>query len=244
MATPQHPHQIDAQASLHHKPATFAQDVVHAIKTAKHHVDTLLYRVHAKQYTHDDVLNGLVGIHHHLEHTESIVAVAQQAPLPAGHKGIQDIVRALFASYTTIPQEIEFTNRLLYGGPVLMKHSEDEIKQILQAAIENAVEAMAGINDAFLYVRCYLEDKNCVIEIHDNGLGFPENMDPSQLTLPYVSMKANTEERPHQGLGLYLCKKTVCEKGGNLALKPSPCGGAMFQVALPCMVGQQANGYI
>jgi len=204
----------------------------------KHHVNTLLEKVHSAHYTHEDVLMSLTSIHHQLDGAESIVCLSKPALIRSEPWGIQDIIRRLINSYSDLPHEIEFTNRLASGGPVSMLHSEDEIKQILQSGIQNAVESMEHVDDAFLYIKCYLEDNHCIIEIHDNGSGLPEHIDSGQLMLPYVSTKGNTEKNPHEGLGLYLCKKTVTEKGGTLILKPSPCGGALFQVGLPCATEQ------
>ena len=99
-----------------------------------------------------------------------------------------------------------------------------ELHRVFQNLFKNAFEA--GADD----VRVILREAagRVVVEISDNGHGFPDGEAAVAFTQPLQSSK-----RGGQGLGLRICRQIVERHGGTIALASEAGRGAVFTVALP-----------
>ena len=79
-----------------------------------------------------------------------------------------------------------------------------------------------------IVVRAFPEDGMNVVEIEDNGLGFPKE-DRDRLLEPYM-----TTREKGTGLGLAIVRKIVEEHGGTIALDDAPGAerGALVRIRL------------
>lgn len=83
------------------------------------------------------------------------------------------------------------------------------------------------------------QDSNCIIEISDNGNGFPES------EIKYVFDKfyrVNNTSTGGTGLGLSIVKGFVEAMNGRVYLENSVTGGATFTIEIPCEIS--ANTYL
>jgi signal transduction histidine kinase len=99
-----------------------------------------------------------------------------------------------------------------------------ELHRVFQNLFKNAFEA--GADDVRLSLRT--EAGRVLVEIRDNGRGFPEGEAEVALTQPLRSSK-----RGGQGLGLRICRQIVERHGGDIVLESAPGRGAVFTLALP-----------
>jgi signal transduction histidine kinase len=99
-----------------------------------------------------------------------------------------------------------------------------ELHRVFQNLFKNAFEA--GADDVRVILR--EEQKHVVVEISDNGRGFPEGEAEVAFTQPLRSSK-----RGGQGLGLRICRQIIERHGGSIALVSDPGRGAVFTVSLP-----------
>ncbi len=91
-------------------------------------------------------------------------------------------------------------------------------KQILRALLnifKNAYEAMQNIEDKIIKVELKINQDKLIIEINDNGPGFPEEL-LDKITEPYISTKIKGS-----GLGLSIVKKIIDDHDGQLIIKNS-----------------------
>ncbi len=99
-----------------------------------------------------------------------------------------------------------------------------ELHRVFQNLFKNAFEA--GADDVRAVLRA--EPGRVVVELSDNGRGFPEGEAEVALTQPLRSSK-----RGGQGLGLRICRQIIERHGGAISLSSAPGRGAVFTISLP-----------
>ncbi len=153
----------------------------------------------------------------------------------------------------------ETTEKLLSGSLVrldfniqedlsLIEVDEDQIKQVIQNIIVNAMEAMQA--DGALYVSCenvritpqhklppVLEDYVRIL-IRDEGVGISEE-NLSKIFDPYFTTKDMGAQKG-VGLGLAICYSIVKKHNGYILVDSIPDKGTTFQIYLPVHKQQPA----
>ena len=101
-----------------------------------------------------------------------------------------------------------------------------QIRQILHNLVQNAEDALDGMSDGVLSVSTRQDGERIVMELHDNGPGFPAEL-LARAFEPYFTTKARGT-----GLGLAIVKKIVDEHGGEVRLRNLDDGGAEIRIRL------------
>lgn len=99
-----------------------------------------------------------------------------------------------------------------------------ELHRVFQNLFKNAFEAGAHEVIARLGRRSGL----VVVEVSDDGPGFPEGEAEGAFTRPLKSSK-----RGGQGLGLRICRQVMERHGGEISLRSEPGLGSTFTLVLP-----------
>lgn len=136
------------------------------------------------------------------------------------------IKRTLFSEQTAHP-DIQYVMELP-KEPMLAVCDERQITQVLTNVMKNAAEAVEGrpskegqtLPPGQISVSLYDKDDRRIIEVRDNGPGFPADR-INQMMEPYVTTRSRGT-----GLGLAIAKKTMEDHKGNLYLENNPEGGA------------------
>jgi signal transduction histidine kinase len=110
------------------------------------------------------------------------------------------------------------------GSGLLVMGDRYELHRVFQNLFKNAFEA--GADDVRVTLRG--EGGRVVVEVADNGRGFPEGEAEVAFTQPLRSSK-----RGGQGLGLRICRQIVERHGGTISLASEPGRGSVFTIALP-----------
>ncbi len=102
---------------------------------------------------------------------------------------------------------------------------ENQIGRVFLNILKNSYESSQK-KKKVISVKINKEKKLVLIDIEDNGIGFPENRD--KLFEPYITNKVNGT-----GLGLAICKKIIEDHGGEInLLDSSKFGGACVRLKL------------
>jgi signal transduction histidine kinase len=104
-----------------------------------------------------------------------------------------------------------------------------ELNQVWTNLIQNACDALAGIEEPTLTMRALRDGDRVVVEVEDNGPGIPPNVQERVFDAFY------TTKAPGQGTGLGLQishRIVVLEHRGELTLTSQP-GRTVFRVRLP-----------
>lgn len=91
-------------------------------------------------------------------------------------------------------------------------------QRVLSNLAINAIQGNGKQKASKISVNLYEEDKEAVIEIRDNGPGFPQSM------IEQGVVKFKTTKTQGSGLGMYTSKKLLEASRGSLALKNHPTG--------------------
>ncbi|MFH2035818.1 MAG: ATP-binding protein [Candidatus Zixiibacteriota bacterium] len=105
-----------------------------------------------------------------------------------------------------------------------VKLDPEKIKQVIINLIKNSLEA----NDRTKAILTFSDrDSNLIINIFDNGPGFPEKILEAQFT-PY-----QTTKKDGSGLGLAICQRIVHDHRGTIEIFNNEKGGAGVKIAIP-----------
>jgi signal transduction histidine kinase len=112
-----------------------------------------------------------------------------------------------------------------YSGTQLILAPSGEINIVFANLLENAIRSRPSnvhisVNDREQHVR---------IVISDDGAGVPPNI-AARIFDPFFTTRPVGEGT---GLGLYLCRRLVTERGGTLRHEHRPGGGASFVIEIP-----------
>jgi two-component system nitrogen regulation sensor histidine kinase NtrY len=105
----------------------------------------------------------------------------------------------------------------------------DHMKRALINLVDNAVDAIGEEGEIVISTRCLPGLGRVVLEVADNGRGFPPE-DRDRLFLPYYSTK-----RPTGGLGLAIVNRIILEHGGWIRIEENQPRGARLIIELPAL---------
>jgi nitrogen fixation/metabolism regulation signal transduction histidine kinase len=149
---------------------------------------------------------------------------------------LDELVREVVALYQQADSAISFDLGLC-PGPEGLSADSGRLRQMLHNLIRNAREA-GGETGVSVTIRSRVEALSgkpwLLLELQDNGPGFPENVLDNPFE-PYVTSKP-----AGSGLGLAICRKIVSEHEGRIALANGTEGGARIAIHLPLPQGETA----
>lgn len=109
----------------------------------------------------------------------------------------------------------------------LVRGDPTQLRQVIHNLLQNAQDALTGSADPRIDVSTELVDGQVLLEIADNGSGFPEAI-MQRAFEPYVTTKPKGT-----GLGLAIVKKIIDEHHGSIALENRDQRGAAVRISLP-----------
>lgn len=118
--------------------------------------------------------------------------------------------------------ELDFPEGL--PAPVI---SRAHIERVFMNALSNSLSFVP--EGGKVRVSARHEGKWIVLEISDNGPGFPEKM----LKGGIKAFSTTRKEKGGTGLGLFVCEQIALRHGGKMSLGNLPVGGAMITIHLP-----------
>lgn len=137
-----------------------------------------------------------------------------------------DIISATISKLDNFSQRIDCQ---LDDNLPLFKLDSSLIEEILYNILHNAIQYTSPTTQIELSVA--YKNEQCVIEISDNGKGFPEAQIPFVFDKFYRLPQSKTGGT---GLGLSIVKGFVTAHQGTIALQNNAKGGATFTITIPC----------
>ncbi len=121
--------------------------------------------------------------------------------------------------------------RYRFDGELLVRAVKGRVYQILVNLIQNAVDAVAGLDAPCLEISGGTRPGECWVSVRDNGPGIPDNrlgrvFDPFFTTKPVGK---------GTGLGLYIGYNLAVDQGGVLHADNHADGGAVLTLTLPAV---------
>jgi signal transduction histidine kinase len=100
---------------------------------------------------------------------------------------------------------------------------KEKLSRVLMNLCKNAIEAMP--KGGKLGLRCYMREKNMVLEVEDTGCGIPNDVNIFE---PFVTSKPRG-----WGLGLSIVRQIVSAHNGEIEYKSEDGRGTIFKIYLP-----------
>jgi signal transduction histidine kinase len=140
---------------------------------------------------------------------------------------LADIVRAGVAAVDVGERQVR-----VEAAPGLTVSADwGRMVEVVRQLVDNALKYSP--TDTPVVALARREGADAVIEITDQGPGIPE-ADREGLFDKFPNWRPpGYEEQPGTGLGLFICRGTVAEHGGQIAIEDGPGGGTMLRVRLP-----------
>ncbi len=105
------------------------------------------------------------------------------------------------------------------------------IEQVVVNILENAVQHARGMT--MLQLRVFVQGRNAIFEIEDNGCGIEPKRFGTLFTGYYTSQdEVIDSQKKNAGIGLSVCATIVKAHGGNIEAKNARKGGTVFRFNL------------
>lgn len=115
--------------------------------------------------------------------------------------------------------------------------SRTKLYLILLNLISNAIKYFDPAKDrSFVRMKVRRGSEQAVIEIEDNGIGIPHELQQRVFDMFYRA----TETSEGSGLGLFIVRETVERLGGSIELSSDPGAGTTFRLVIPNYVSSSS----
>ncbi|MFQ5335999.1 MAG: sensor histidine kinase, partial [Flavobacteriales bacterium] len=145
-------------------------------------------------------------------------------------------IKAFINSIQESVSHAEYSKGIEIKKEILIKQKIFTDKDILTSSLQNLlINAMKYHRreepKKWIRIKAYNADTNkgIFITVEDNGTGIPDEIKDKIFNMFYRGNEASDGT----GLGLYIVKKNVEKLGGEITLKDSKSGGALFSIYLP-----------
>jgi len=135
----------------------------------------------------------------------------------------QEIIEEILASEKLAYRTVGISIKTDFESLPLIKIDPAKIKQVVLNLCKNAIEAMRGAG--CLIVKVYRSELNVVLEISDNGIGVPHDVNIFELF--------KTTKPCGSGLGLPVVQQIVSAHNGTITYTTEAGQGTTFKVCLP-----------
>lgn len=113
-------------------------------------------------------------------------------------------------------------------APIMHICDHDQLLQVLTNVLKNGCEALKTTSHPEISLSLISEKGELIIEVCDNGPGFPEGVARSDLLKPYVTHSENGT-----GLGLAIVKRIMDDHGGSVELLNNRERGGTVKLVFP-----------
>jgi two-component system, NtrC family, nitrogen regulation sensor histidine kinase NtrY len=164
---------------------------------------------------------------------EEFVSFARMPAPRFAREDMNDLItRSVFSEETTHPN-VQYTVDVP-EKPIYAEIDGSQVRQVITNLVKNAAEAIdtqissgkmaTDYPGGQIAVSCRQIDDQCIVEVRDNGVGFPGDQ-IHRLLEPYVTTRAKGT-----GLGLAIVKKIMEDHKGRVELENRPEGGALVRL--------------
>jgi two-component system sensor kinase FixL len=153
-------------------------------------------------------------------------AFVEKRPPSRSAQMLEPLLADAVALAATGAQKARIHAQIEPGLPALLV-DRIQLQQVLVNLIRNALEAMAGQDDAAIVIVARREGGDVQITVRDNGPGLPPPV-AARLFEPFVTSRADG-----MGMGLSICRTIIEAHGGRIWAQTPEDGGTAFHILLP-----------
>lgn len=207
-------------------------DLAHSLKTPlsaiQGYIDVADKQANEASPGHASTIHGVSS---QLERMKDIVSYQLKRAVVTNHHAmisptpLKPVLLRLKESLLKVNHTKNFNIDIKVDNDMKVRMDEDDLFELFGNLLNNACRFC----EELVEVNASLDDNNVVINIDDDGMGFPDN-NPSKLLKRGIRADSQTEG---QGIGLAVCTEIVEAAGGQIELLVSPQVGARVRIKLP-----------
>jgi signal transduction histidine kinase len=110
---------------------------------------------------------------------------------------------------------------------LMIRADKDQMIRVFNNIIQNALQALSTEREGVVDIKLTTTETNIQIEISDNGIGIPEEVQQRMFT-PYFTTKSTGS-----GLGLAMVKQIIQNHRGEISFRSEGSNGTTFYIGLP-----------
>lgn len=174
---------------------------------------------------------GLAGVTHEIEHMQEIISRQLRKAMVTTDNAIimSQPIRPILTRLATTMQKVhhgkDFEIRINVDDYSKCRLDTEDLMELFGNLLNNACRFC----DKLVEISAYRDDDMLVIDIDDDGMGFPSD-NPSKLLKRGIREDSKTEG---QGIGLAVSTEIVAAVNGKIELLVSPYVGARVRLHLP-----------
>ncbi|MDX1585694.1 MAG: tetratricopeptide repeat-containing sensor histidine kinase [Balneolaceae bacterium] len=181
-------------------------------------------------------------LHHNMNIMENLLVWAKQQmsglqlniqPLDACEIA-EEIVGA--HSFNARHKDITLKNEI--QDEIIIKADYDLLKLVLRNLISNSLKFSNSGDE--IAIRASVKGQEVRFEIHDTGIGMPEEVQ-SKIFAGGISSRKGTHDEKGSGLGLNLCREFIEKQGGSITFESNEGEGTVFYFTLPLASEENQN---
>ncbi|MEZ5173967.1 MAG: ATP-binding protein [Bacteroidia bacterium] len=104
---------------------------------------------------------------------------------------------------------------------------KEQMLRVFNNLLRNAMQAIPDNREGEIRIEMKTRGNECLIEVHDNGSGIPEELRDKIFSPNFTTKNAG------MGLGLALVKNIIESSGGKVWFESEPGTGTVFYISLP-----------
>jgi len=180
----------------------------------------------------DDVAGALEAIRRRslglMEFVERYRAVAELPPPRRQLVRVEELLSGIDRLIGTVLREkgVEFRTGI-HPRELAVDADPQLLEQAMINLLRNAADAVAGVENPCIEVRCEQRDGQVLLAVCDNGAGVPEGQ-RDQIFVPFFTTKPGGS-----GIGLSLARHIALGHGGQLEIRAGERAGSVFTLSLP-----------
>ncbi len=152
-----------------------------------------------------------------------------------------EIARTVIATLDGLARDLDVTMTLEADPePVMVAGDRDELTQVVQNLVENALKYGASGKRVVIRVN-RIDSRGAVLSVRDFGPGIPAEHLPRLTERFYRVDVAQSRARQGTGLGLAIVKHILTRHRGRLQIESRPGEGAVFSARLEALDAQSAS---
>ncbi len=174
----------------------------------------------------EQLMNSLNRLNQTVIDIRHIFKTSRTSQAPPTSYALKEQLEAVCALFT---QQFSSDNLKLHIDPDLPRivGRPSEVQHAILHLLENAAKASG--KDGRINVEARRKANQVLLTIGDNGPGIPEEL-VSRIFDPFYSTREDGT-----GLGLSLVKRNIEKDGASIRVDTSELGGALFEIAFPCV---------
>lgn len=147
------------------------------------------------------------------------IAKAKKEAVEVAH--VLNDVNVLFSDFN-VPIKMEIPTE-----SICVLIDPDAFRRVLGNLIQNAIYAVSGMDNPLIQIRVLTKEKNVVIELEDNGIGIPKELETKIFQPNFTTKSSGT------GLGLAICQQIIEQADGTISFESEEGTGTKFRIELP-----------